>query len=146
MVEKKQDKIYDLAKNHFLGDFPDSLPIERAYLHIGIYLGWIIDNNLYSEFFEEEASTEIFRFKNRNLGCIILAEIWDGSLTYDLFSTDGNMFTSYYYAGGLYKNDYMDILVKNHPTLYHVDDTWENFEKMSKRISLRYDDWRRLTK
>ena len=55
ITEKKQDKVYDLAKNHFLGDFPSSLPIEKAYLHIGMYMGWIIDNGLYSEYFEDEA-------------------------------------------------------------------------------------------
>ena len=38
-----QKTIYDNAKSHFLGNFPDSLPIEQAYVHIGMYLGWIID-------------------------------------------------------------------------------------------------------
>ena len=41
-MEKKaeiQKTIYDNAKSHFLGNFPDSLPIEQAYVHIGIYLG-----------------------------------------------------------------------------------------------------------
>jgi hypothetical protein len=48
---KKLEKVYDLAKDHFLGDFPPSLPIEKAYLHIGIYMGWIIENGMYSDFF-----------------------------------------------------------------------------------------------
>ena len=58
-MEKKADiqkTIYDNAKSHFLGNFPDSLPIEQAYVHIGMYLGWIIDLDLYSEYFEDEAS------------------------------------------------------------------------------------------
>lgn len=143
---KYQDKVYDLAKNHFLGDFPNSLPIEKAYLHIGIYMGWIIVNELYSEYFEEEATTEIFRFSRRDIGCIILAEIWDGKLTHELFSEEGNTFTFYYYAGGLYKKDYQDILVRNEPSIYHVEDTWENFENISARISQRYKEWKELTK
>lgn len=146
VAEKKQDKIYDLAKNHFLGDYPASLPIERAYLHIGIYLGWVIDRDLYSEYFEDEASTEIFRFKNRELSCTVLAEIWDGSLSYELFSSEGNMFTSYYYAGGLYRSDYHNVLVKGIPSIYHVEDTWPNYDKMIERISLRFDDWSSFTK
>ncbi len=143
--DKQQEKVYDLAKNHFLGDFPASLPIEKAYLHIGIYMGWVINNDLYSEYFEDEASTEIYRFKRRDIGCIILAEIWDGALNNELFSQIGNMFTYYYYAGGLYKQDYMDLLVKSHPTIYHVDDTWENFEKISVRITNRFNEWKKLT-
>lgn len=146
IVGKKQEKVYDLAKNHFLGDFPSSLPIEKAYLHIGIYMGWIIDNDLYSEYFEEEASTEIYRFKRREIGCIILAEIWDGALSHELFNEETNLFTYYYYAGGIFKKDYVEVLVKSHKTIYHVEDTWENYERISKRISERFGEWQSITK
>ena len=64
-----QKTIYDNAKTHFLGNFPDSLPIEQAYVHIGMYLGWIIESELYSEFFEEEAAIQIFRFKRKEISC-----------------------------------------------------------------------------
>ena len=144
-VEKKQDKVYDLARNHFLGDFPASLPIEKAYLHIGIYMGWVIENKLYSEYFEDEASTEIYRFSRREIGCIILAEIWDGALSHELFNDKTNLFTFYYYAGGLFKKDYTEVLVTSQKTIYHVDDSWENFDKISRCISVRYKEWRKLT-
>jgi len=143
--EKKQDKVYDLAKNHFLGDFPSSLPIEKAYLHIGIYMGWVIENGLFSEYFEDEASTEIYRFSRREIGCIILAEIWNGALSHELFNDQTNLFTFYYYAGGVFKKDYTEVLVKSHKTIYHVEDTWENFDKISKRMSERYNEWKSLT-
>ena len=147
MIESKhQEKVYDLAKNHFLGDFPASLPIEKAYLHIGIYMGWIIDNDLYSEYFEDEASTEIYRFKRREIECIILAEIWNGALSHELFSNEANLFTFYYYAGGIFKKDYIEVLVKNHTTLYHVEDTWENYNIISRRITERYHDWKNITR
>jgi len=138
--------IYDNAKNHFLGNFPDSLPIEQAYVHIGIYLGWVIDKNIFSEYFEEEASTEIYRFKRKELGCTILSEIWDGYLGYELFNEEGNMFTYYYYGGGLYKRDYEKTLVVNLPSIYHVKDTWDNFEAMSKQINVRFEEWKKMIK
>ena len=59
--------IYDNAKTHFLGNFPENLPIEQAYVHIGMYLGWIIDNELYSDYFEDEAEVQIIRFKRREI-------------------------------------------------------------------------------
>lgn len=145
VVEKKQDKVYDLAKNHFLGDFPASLPIEKAYLHIGIYMGWVIDMKLYSEYFEDEASTEIYRFSRREIGCIILAEIWNGALSHELFNDETNLFTYYYYAGGLFKKDYTEVLVKSHKTIYHVEDTWENYEKLRDRMTERFIEWKKLT-
>ena len=140
----QQEKVYDLAKDHFLGQFPSSLPIEKAYLHIGIYLGWIVDRKLYSEYFEEEAATEIFRFNRREIGPIVLSEIWDGRLSHELFSNDGNLFTYYYYAGGIYKKDYINILADSAPSLYHVEDTWENYGKISQKINDRFMDWKKL--
>ena len=96
------------------------------------------------EYFEEEASNQIFRFKRREISCTILSEIWDGYLGFELFSKQGNMFTYYYYGGGLYRNDYDEILVKALPSIYHVTDSWENYEKMKVRIDMRYSDWRKL--
>jgi hypothetical protein len=135
---------YDKAMNHFLGNFPDALPIEQAYVHIGIFLGWIIDNNLYSEFFEDESEIQIYRFKNRQITCTILSEIWDGYLGYDLFNKEGNLFAYYYYGGGVYKKDYETILAKDLPSIYHVKDSWENYELMSKKINERFEEWKKL--
>jgi len=147
-VEKKADiqkTIYDSAKNHFLGNFPDSLPIEQAYVHIGMYLGWVIETSLYSEYFSEEAAGQIFRFKRKEISCTILSEIWDGYLGHELFSLEGNLFSYYYYGGGLYRADYDDLLVKSLPSIYHVIDSWENYEKVKQRINLRHHDWKKLT-
>lgn len=147
MIDKKaeiQKTIYDNAKSHFLGNFPDSLPIEQAYVHIGMYLGWVIDNDLYSEYFEEEADMQIFRFKRREISCTILSEIWDGYLGFELFNKEGNMFTYYYYGGGLYKGDYDEALVKKLPSIYHVKDSWDNYNEIRARIDVRFNDWKKL--
>lgn len=146
MIDMKdiQKNIYDNAKSHFLGNFPESLPIEQAYVHIGMYLGWIIDNDLYSETFEDEADIQIFRFKRREISCTILSEIWDGYLGHELFNRTGNMFTYYYYGGGLYHTDYQNLLVKELPSIYHVKDSWENYDKIASRIRMRFEDWQKL--
>lgn len=143
--QKKANKnIYDNAKTHFLGNFPDNLPIEQAYVHIGMYLGWVIEKSLYSKTFEEEAEIQIFRFKRREISCTILSEIWEGYLGHELFNKEGNMFTYYYYGGGLYYSDYDQVLVKKLPSIYHVTDSWENFNKIFERIDLRYQDWKKI--
>ena len=54
------------------------------------------------------------------------------------------MFTYYYYGGGLYKGDYDQTLVQQLPSIYHVDDSWDNYETMSKHITLRFNDWKKL--
>lgn len=147
MQEKKaviQKTIYDSAKHHFLGNFPESLPIEQAYVHIGIYLGWIIDNGLYSEYFEDESEIQIFRFRRRELSCTILSELWDGYLGYELFNKDGNMFSYYYYGSGLFKKDYETVLAGDLPSIYHVKDNWETYDRMSSMIDTRFEEWKKL--
>ena len=140
----KKKSIYDNAKNHFLGNFPKQLPIEQAYVHIGMYLGWIIEQELYSTYFEDEADTQIFRFAQRQISCTILAEIWDGYLGHELFNEEGNLFTYYYYGGGIFHKDYEIILAQDLPSIYHVTDEWDTYEKMAKQISKRYDEWKKL--
>jgi len=139
-----QKTIYDNAKNHFLGNFPESLPIEQAYVHIGIFLGWMIEKELYSEYFEDESGAQIYRFKKRDVSCTILSEVWDGYLGYELFNKEGNMFAYYYYGGGIYKKDYEKTLGTTLPSIYHVKDNWENYDKMAEKINQRFKDWKEL--
>ena len=137
--------IYDNASEHFgLGSFPSALPIEQAYVHIGFFLGWVVENEKYSEFFEDEGFMNIFRFKNRQISCTILAELWNGKLGQEMFNEEGNLFTFYYYGGGIFKSDLVKTLGQGKPTPYHIEDSWENYEKMSAVISLRYRDWKNL--
>jgi hypothetical protein len=147
MAQESQESkkiTYDRAKNHFMGNFPEALPIEQAYVHIGFFLGWIIDHNLYSEYFEDESETQIIRFRMRQMSCTILSEVWDGYLGHELFSYEGNMFTYYYYGGGIYKKDYETTLAKGLPSIYHVQDTWENFAVMTKKIGERFEEWKKI--
>ena len=136
--------IYDNAKNHFLGNFPESLPIEQAYVHIGMYLGWIIENELHSEFFEDESAVQMIRFHRREISCTILSEMWDGYLGHELFNKTGNMFTYYYYGSGIYRKDYQTILAGDLPSIYHVQDTWASYERMSKKITERFNEWQKI--
>jgi len=143
--EEKKDNtglIYDQAKNHFLGEFPSILPIEQAYVHIGMFLGWMLENELYSEIFEDEEAHQVIRFRNRDITCSILSALWDGHLGGDLFNEEGNDFSIYYYQSGLYRKDYEEILASKLPSIYHVKDDWINYEQISERILERYEKWK----
>lgn len=139
---KHKNFIYDRAKHHFLGNFPSVLPIEQAYVHIGMFLGWICENDLYSDFFEEEAALQILRFRRRQISCSILSAVWDGYLGSELFNDEGNEFSQYYYLSGKYKKDYERTLAADLPSIYHVEDNWKNYEKMARKITARYKKWK----
>lgn len=139
---KPEILVYDKAKHHFMGNFPEILPIEQAYVHIGMYLGWIINQELYSEYFEDETAIQIYRFKKKELSCTILSEIWDGYLGNELFNDEGNAFTVYYYKSGFYLEDYKEVLVKDLPSIYHVSDSWSNFHLVSTKLDERFQEWK----
>lgn len=147
-MSEKKVLIYDKALNHFKGNgnFPNDLPIEQAYVHIGMFLGWIIEQALYSDFFEEECGAQILKFLRKDISPTVLSEIWDGHLGSDLFTDEGNMFTYYYYGGGIFSKDYRDLLVKDLPSVYHVQDSWANYQIMSDKITERYFEWRKIIK
>jgi hypothetical protein len=135
--------IYDRAKLHFLGQFPSILPIEQAYVHIGMFLGWMLENDLYGEIFEDEEAHQVLRFQSREITCSILSAMWDGYLEEDMFNEEGNEFSVYYYQSGWYRKDYQEVLANDLPSMYHVEDTWENYEKISAKITERYQEWKK---
>src|SRR5690606_8003805 len=88
-----------------------------------------------------EATTEIFRFKRKEISCTILSEIWNGYLAPEFLDQTGNEFSRFYYTSGLYRQDYEETLAADVATIYHVDDTWQNYEKLRSRIDARYAEW-----
>jgi hypothetical protein len=68
-------------------------------------------------------------------------QFWEEDLS-DL----GNEFTRAYYGAETpsgYFEDYEECLGANLPSLYHVADTWENFDIIAARIDERFSEWRR---
>jgi uncharacterized protein YbcV (DUF1398 family) len=67
-------------------------------------------------------------------------KFWESDL-----NEQGLAFTNYYYAvedgSSLYFEDYDAALVNDLPSLYHVEDTWSNYDKISKVINQRFHEW-----
>jgi len=131
--------VYDKAKWHYDGDYPKELSIDQAFVHTGMYLGWIIDNQLYSTKFEKEAAADILNFKDRKLTGTQVYMNWAGVLANDMLNKEGNEFSETYYEEE-YVYDYGEV-VNAVPTLYHVQDTWENYELIKNRIDETYKIW-----
>ncbi len=73
---------------------------------------------------------------------------WDGTLTSDALTEEGNAFATYYYNGtdgqsSPYLEDYEATLATDLPSLYHVEDTWENYDKIRQKIDQRFEAWKR---
>ncbi len=75
--------VYAKEKYHYAGDFPNGLAIKYAFVHTMMFLGWIVDHDLFSEEFEEDRINEIEKFKQRALTGTQIYEMWDGVLSED---------------------------------------------------------------
>ena len=143
MLENTVD-VYDKAKWHFGGDFPTDLDDFQGYVHTGMFLGWLIDKDLISDDFKENNKTEIQEFRNRKMtGSQVFEKCCDGVLMIEDINELGNRFSLSYFdfQTGQYLTDYENALLKGKPSLYNVDDTWDNYAVIKLFIEKRFADW-----
>ncbi len=144
-TDDSQDVIYDKADWHIDGDFPDGLPEYQAGVHIGMYLAWIILHELFSPTLRERCGADIEAVMGREkTGTQALMDDCVGILESAMLSERGCLFTDYYYGHdpeeSRYREDYSDTFI-DHPTVYHVDDTWANFDQIEDVINDAYAYW-----
>src|SRR3954452_18905745 len=89
--------VYDKAIYHYDGDFPQGIPVEQAFVHTGMFLGWVIDHQLYSDEFAKHSGDLIESFKRREVTGPQVYESWDGALVDDMLSDEGNAFAREYF-------------------------------------------------
>lgn len=142
---------------HFLAEaFPEGGPQEKAGTHIGMYLAWIINNNLIGELYIDECMTEIGMVKERIItGRTFLINECDFCLTEEEFNDEGLAFTLYYYSDNNLNNDkvvkqylmdYAEMFIKEPMTFWDVEDTWENYDKIKPVIDERFRSWKAVRK
>jgi hypothetical protein len=138
--------VYDKAKYHYGGNYPKDLPEEQAFVHTGMFLGWILDHGLYGFDFWQGEEGYIASFKTREMtGARVYEYACDGVLLDEMLNAEGNAFARNYFdfERGEYLQDYEEVLVGDLASTYHVEDTWGNYEIIAQRISSRYVEWKR---
>ncbi len=136
--------VYDKAEYHYDGDFPKGVPRKQAFVHTGMFVGWLIEHDMIAKDFLEETQG----FKERKITGAQVYKAWDGTLTSDVLTDEGNAFARYYYncAEGQdspYFEDYEATIAKDLPSIYHAKDSWENYETIRKKIDERYESWKK---
>lgn len=134
---------------HQTEEYPSDLPYENSGTHIGMYLAWIINNHLLSEDLEEDCAEEAQAVCNRTMtGRDFLIDVCDEKFLDDDLSEEGLNFTNSYYNdfddnSRHYFEDYEDVLVKDLPSSYHVENTWENYDLLEPFITKAYQNWKK---
>lgn len=140
---------YDRIDWHSGGDYPADLPEENGGIHIGMFLAWALGHGMAGEFHREESAEALKRLKQRELtGLEYLVEYCDGKFWDEDLNERGNAFAADYYDGqsafaaqyGSYLNDYCEVF-NQYPSIYHVENTWENYDRLQPLLDERYAQW-----
>jgi len=136
--------VYDKAKYHFDGDFPDGLSEHQACVHAGMFLAWLVEKDMLSAQLRTDFGGDLARCIKREAKPGETYSILGGALVSDMLSTEGNAFAAAYFdfERGQYLKDYGKLLASGLASIYHVEDSWENYEKIKGRIQRRYEEWR----
>jgi hypothetical protein len=90
--------VFDKAKYHFESVQGEGLPLEQAYVHTGLYFGWLLERGLVNE---EEFPAEVFAdFKARRITGPQIYKRDDGALMSELLTSEGDAFSRHYFYYG----------------------------------------------
>jgi hypothetical protein len=133
---------YDDASWHYDGDFPEDLPIEAGAIHIGMFVAWCLLNGFEGSLWADEFPDQVEALKTRSLTPgRFLIEFCDEKFVDEELNDEGNAFAESYFQDK-YFVDYAEALASNLPSCYHAADTWENYDKLARVISDRYEEWK----
>jgi hypothetical protein len=150
---------YDDASWHYGGDYPKDLPNESAATHIGMFLQWLIENDLISAEFKEIANDEIRQVKEREIsGAELLINVCDEALIDDDLNELGANFAIDYYNNetefskqyASFTDDYAKVFDDKaerngfeYKSIYHVENTFENYDLLKPIIDKRFEQWKK---
>jgi len=143
-----RDVTFDKAKWHLNSDFPPDLNPNQVYVHTGLFVTWLIENDLFDSEFKNQNTKGIQALLSRNIfPSQFYAEYLDGIFDADGLKEDATDFTSEYFdfEKGKYVTDYLATLDPDDklPTIFHIQDTWENFDKLRPVLNERFQNWTR---
>lgn len=136
--------VYDKAKyHHDANDFPESYPIEQAYVHTGLFVAWLAENDLL-DISDPVNRNLIAQCKRREITGPQQYEKMGECLIDYMLTEEGNLFAQEYFnfSTGAFIPDYRALLVKDLPSDYAVSDSWENYEIIRQRFDERFRDWK----
>ena len=126
----------------------EPLPKGHAGTHIGMFLAWAAHHGLLNDYHEKHSPQVLARLRAREItGRQFFEAVCKEQFAEKDLNVEGNSFAEYYYrdaAGerGAYFADYKKVLAAGLPSFWHVDDTWQNYEKIAPVITRRYEEWK----
>ncbi|MGD0862473.1 MAG: hypothetical protein ABSA21_06885 [Candidatus Limnocylindrales bacterium] len=136
---------YDQWRWHIEGKFPSDQPPEQGYVHIGLYLTWLVERDLLDPAWVRKAEAEriVAAIRAREQTGCALRDVAQGSFTDAMLNDEGRAFTTAYYVPEYgYARDYRAIFGRPADD-YAVPDGWDSYERLAPLLDRRYDEWLR---
>jgi hypothetical protein len=126
---------YDDADWHYDGAAAAGQPIEQAFAHIGLYLGWLIRRGFHRpDMFTAE---DVASVRSGEMTGSDLADEVDGKLVSDMLTYDGRQFADFYYP--TYLNDFSAIF-PTEPDYSVVDDA-PSYARIAPVLDRAFEEW-----
>lgn len=148
----------DRADWHYGGDYPKDLPPENGGTHIGMFIAWIAMQNLFSQDLQEDSGEDIQGLRERRItGRDFLVSVCDEKFINDDLTDEARRFVADYYDSEAlfakrckdYLQDYCEVFNAHaerngfeYASTYHVENTWDNFDRLAPVIQQRFEEWR----
>lgn len=137
-------RVYDKAKWHHGGTFPTGRPPSQAYVHIGMYLTWLILRDLVDESFFGRTwlgRDRLAPVKARKRTACFLQGWVDHTLADNMLTDEGAAFSDDYYgATPGYLDDWTAQFGESADD-YSVPDSWETYDRIAPVLEDRYRSW-----
>lgn len=110
--------------------------IDRAAGPMGIYLAWCANLDLLSDGLKQGIAGEVVRLRMRDLKPVeFLIKATAGTLRREHLNEVGLRFTERYYAR--YLDDYAAALNLEASSIYDVEDSWDNYDRVAPELTRR---------
>ena len=122
---------------------PTGLPEEAAGTHIGMFVAWAILNGHVADVQVKGSEAAVTAVRTRTMtGREFFLIRCDAKLTERDLTPKGFAFATKYYSKN-YFADYERALCADLPSMYHVADTWDNFDRIARVLDERFAQWTR---
>ena len=134
---------YDDWRWHVEGRFPKDAPPEQGYIHIGVFVTWLIGRGFLDPAWVAWAKAErtISAMTERRAMPGSLRDVTEGRLVSEMLTPEGRAFTGAYYAPEYgYARDWRTVFGRR-ADRYDVPDAWETYDRIAPLLDRRHEAW-----
>jgi hypothetical protein len=134
---------YDDWRWHVEGHFPKDQPPEQGYVHIGVFVTWLLDFGFVDPDWVARAGAEqaVTAVAERRGTPGTLRDVTEGRLVSDMLTPEGRAFTGAYYAPEYgYARDWRGVFGRR-ADRYDVPDAWETYDRIAPLLDRRHEAW-----